>query len=62
MLNEHAITYKEKITMSDLDYLVKKAHRIGKCGRDVMRVFQEEDNEGCHIYFEVSMRRQELHA
>ena len=54
MLNEHAITYKEKITASDLDYLVKKANRLGKNGREVVRVFQQEDTDGIHVYFEVT--------
>lgn len=53
MLNEHAITYHERININDLDYLIKKANRLGKCGRDVIRVYQQEDNEGTHVYFEV---------
>lgn len=54
MLNEHAITYQTNLSMSDLDYLIKKANRLGKIGREVMRVYQEEDNEGKHVYFEVT--------
>lgn len=54
MLNEHAITYIDKISMKDLDYLVKKANRLGKSGREVVRVYQQEDSEGCHVYFEVT--------
>lgn len=62
MLNEHAITYRERITIADLDYMVKKANRLGKCGRDVVRVYQEEDNEGIHVYFEVKgMHREHNH-
>lgn len=62
MLNEHAITYRERITMADLDYLVKKANRLGKSGRDVIRVYQQEDNEGIHVYFEVvGMQREPCH-
>lgn len=53
MLNEHAITYNEKISMKDLDYLVKKANRLGKSGREVINVYQQEDAEGFHVYFEV---------
>lgn len=53
MLIEHAITYQERINMSNLDYMVKKANRLGKSGREVIRVYQEEDSEGVHIYFEV---------
>lgn len=53
MLNEHAITYHQKLTVSEIDYLVKKSNRLGKNGREVIRVFQEEDDEGIHLYFEV---------
>lgn len=54
MLNEHAITYVEKISMDKLEYLVKKANKLGKSGREIMRVFQQEDAEGHHVYFEVT--------
>ncbi len=54
MLNEHAITYKERLTVSDLDYMIKKSNRLGRVGRDVVRVYQQEDNEGIHVYFEVT--------
>lgn len=40
--------------MTDLDYLIKKANRLGKAGREVIRVYQQEDNEGIHVYFEVT--------
>lgn len=53
MVNEHAITVKGDITMEELDYMVKKANRLGKSGREVVRVYAQEDNEGKHIYFEV---------
>jgi len=29
MINEHAITYKNEISIEDLNYLVKKANRLG---------------------------------
>lgn len=54
MLNEHVITYKEKISMRDLEYLVKKANKYGKNGRVIIRVYQQEDEEGFHLYFEVT--------
>ena len=54
MLNEHAITYHERITVADLDYMVKKANRLGRSGREVMRVYQQEDADGIHVYFEVT--------
>lgn len=40
--------------MKDLEYLVKKANRLGKCGRDIVHVYQQEDAEGFHVYFEVT--------
>ena len=54
MRNEHAITYREKISMKELDYLVKKANRLGKIDREIVHVYQTEDEEGFHVYFEVS--------
>ena len=53
MVNEHAITYREKLSLDDLDYIVKKANRLGLVNRNLVRVFQEEDVEGTHVYFEV---------
>jgi len=46
MLNQHAITYKDHITISDLDYMIRKANRLGKSNREIVRIFQEEDDEG----------------
>ncbi|MFI0477757.1 MAG: hypothetical protein ACH349_01340 [Candidatus Rhabdochlamydia sp.] len=59
MLNEHAITYTEKISMKDLEYLVKKANRLGSKSREIVRVYQEEDSEGYHVYFEVMGKKEE---
>lgn len=54
MMKEHAITYKDKISIRDLEYLVKKANGLGKKDREIIHVFQEEDAEGFHVYFEVT--------
>ena len=54
MLKEHAISYKEKLTIHDLDYIVKKANSLGRKGRQVMRVSEETDSDGSHIYFDVT--------
>ena len=35
-----------------LEYLAKKANRLGLDGREVVRVFVEEDTEGRHVYYE----------
>jgi len=53
MINEHAITVKGEITLEDLDYMVKKANKLGSQHRMIARVYAQEDNEGKHIYFEV---------
>lgn len=53
MINEHAITVKENISMEELNYMVKKANRLGKMNREISRVYSQEDDEGKHIYFEV---------
>ncbi len=54
MIHEHALTYKEKPTIRDIEYLVNKANRLGKNGRDIIRAYQQEDEEGFHVYFEVT--------
>lgn len=53
VINEHAITYQESLTLENLNYIIKKANRLGLRDRQLLRVFQEEDSEGKHIYFEV---------
>lgn len=54
MVNQHAVTYREKISITDLEYLIKKSNKLGRMGKAVIRVYQQEDREGTHIYFEVS--------
>ncbi|NGX36893.1 MAG: hypothetical protein K1000chlam2_00038 [Chlamydiae bacterium] len=58
MINEHAKTLVGEITMADLDYLIKKANRLGKSHRKITRIYQQEDDEGRHIYFEVESLKQ----
>jgi len=53
MINEHAITYKDTLSAEELDYLAKKANRLGLLNRQLVRAYQEEDSEGKHIYFSV---------
>jgi hypothetical protein len=53
MLHEHAITYKDRLSIADLDYIIKKANRLGKGERDVVCVHEETDSEGTHLYFDV---------
>jgi len=53
MLHEHAITYKDRLSVADLDYITKKANKLGRNGREIIRVHEETDSEGTHIYFDV---------
>lgn len=53
MISEHAISYKEKVSIEDLCYLIKKANRLGTSGRKIARTYQQEDEDGFHVYFEV---------
>lgn len=53
MLHEHAVTYKDRLSIADLDYIVKKANKIGRLGREIVRVHEETDAEGTHVYFDV---------
>jgi len=54
MLHEHAVTYQDRLSVADLDYIVKKANKLGKSGRDIVRVHEESDAEGTHVYFDVT--------
>lgn len=63
MINEHALTYKERLNQQDINYLVQKAHYLGTQNRKIARVFQQEDDEGIHVYFEVeSMKEKKDHV
>lgn len=53
MLNEHAITICDEITRRDIEYLVKKANRLGLMGRTIHCISEEIDDEGKHFFFQV---------
>ena len=53
MVHEHAKTYQDQLSVADLDYIIKKANRLGKSGREIVRVHEEIDAEGTHVYFDV---------
>jgi hypothetical protein len=53
MLHEHAITYKDQLSIADLEYMIKKANRIGKASRQIVAVHEEKDSEGVHVYFDI---------
>ena len=59
MLHEHAITYQDRLSIADLDYITKKANRLGRIGREVVNVHEETDVEGTHLYFDVTWREGE---
>ena len=59
MIQEHAKTIEKEISMVDLEYLIKKAHKIGLSGRQLTRVYAQEDEEGKHIYFECQCMKSE---
>ena len=54
MIREHAITYWDRLSVADLDYLCKKSNKLGRAGREVLRIVEETDSEGTHVYFDVS--------
>ncbi len=54
MLHEHALTYKDRLLVVDLEYLVKKANKLGLSGREVIYISEEKDIEGTHIYYHVT--------
>jgi hypothetical protein len=54
MLHHHAITYNDRLSLADLDYLVKKANKLGHKGTEVVRVHEEADAEGVHVYFDIT--------
>lgn len=60
MIQEHAITVKRDISGADLGYMVKKAHRIGLSGRQLVRVYAQEDEEGKHYYFECECLKENI--
>ncbi len=56
MTTEHAITIKNDVTLSDLEYLIKKANRIGKLDKDILRIFIESDEDGQHVYYDIASK------
>lgn len=53
MIVEHALTYKSRLSVSNIEYITTKANKLGRVGKQLMRVYSQEDAEGIHIYFEV---------
>ena len=57
MQHEHAITYDKQLTMTDLEYVLKKANRLGAAGKALVNVFSETDAEGTHLYFDIVVKK-----
>lgn len=54
MMTQHAITFQDRLTPDQLEYVVRKANRLGLNGRGVVRVYTQADSEGNHLYFETA--------
>lgn len=54
MRHEHAITYQGYLTIAQLDYVAQKANKLGRFGKELVRVYEESDDEGTHVYFDVA--------
>ena len=51
MHKEHAIVMNE-LDQQQLEYILKKANRLGQCGREIHSVVKETDNDGIeHLIF-----------
>lgn len=53
MITEHAVTYRENLSLEQLEYIIKKAVKLGANSKSVTRVYKDEDGEGIHLYFDV---------
>lgn len=53
MIHEHALEVEGEITPQDLEYMILKANRIGKCDREITKVYILSDDFHRHVYFEV---------
>jgi len=53
MQHQHAATYRDRLTTGDLDYLARKANKLGLEGKQIFSVTEEKDVDGTHIYFHV---------
>ncbi len=54
MLHEHAITYRDRLSVPELEYIIKKSNRLMRVGREVIGISEETDSEGTHVYFDVT--------
>jgi hypothetical protein len=51
MLKEHAKTITGQITQDDLEYLIKKANKLGLSGREIFSVCSEKLGDNTDVLF-----------
>lgn len=52
MHKEHAININKNITDTELEYILKKANRLGQSGRCIHSIIRETDSENVeHLIF-----------
>lgn len=51
MQKQHGITYQDRLSMADLEYLIKKANHLGTLEKRLVCITEESDDEGIHIFF-----------
>lgn len=54
MRHEHVITYIGYPSIADLDFVARKANKLGRFGKELIRAYEESDEEGKHVYFDVA--------
>ena len=65
MIDEHALAIHNNISLDDLDYLVKKANRLGLSGREISGVREDVEDTTTHLYFQtqgLEHGRSKVHA
>lgn len=51
MIDEHALEVEFPISIEELNYLIKKANRLGMSNREISGVYEVKDGVRTHIYF-----------
>lgn len=49
----HTDIRSEKVKAKDVEYLVKKANRLGLLGKEIVHTYEVSEKNGCEYYFEV---------
>lgn len=53
MIDEHAVAFKDKLYEHQLEYLIRKANRLGLSNRAISHMYQINEENTTHIYFKV---------